>query len=115
MKARGKVLLIDDQRTLPADVIARTYDQGVQALEEGNIRRLLLDHDLADLDPKKTGYGIILLLEECEEMRPEAIHLVTANPVGKLNMEAALTAMGYTFYPPTADWHRPASQKEISE
>jgi hypothetical protein len=107
---RGKVLLIDDLRDLLADVTARTYDEGVRFLEAGNIRLLKLDHDLGDTNPHKTGYGIILLLEECPELQPEEIELVTANPVGKTAMEAGLQSMGYRFFPATARWFKAKQQ-----
>lgn len=85
-----KTLLIDDLRNLPADMIARTYKAGIDALRYcGPWDVLLLDHDLGEPDPKHTGYGIMCWLEENKEFVPGNIEFVTANPVGRKNMLAA--------------------------
>lgn len=39
-------LLIDDQRNLPADRVARTFKEGIDALAEQHWNLLYLDHDL---------------------------------------------------------------------
>lgn len=87
-------LLIDDTRDLPADLIARTFAAGKQVLEAFDVSYLKLDHDLGEL---KTGYDIVLLLEEWhftgERKIPKTIELVTANSVGLKNMYAALERM----------------------
>lgn len=91
-----RCLLIDDIRTpdmvsLEEDVqIARTYDQGIECLREGNWDILYLDHDLGDPDERKTGYGIMCFLEQNIDLLPKEIVLVTANPVGRKNMQAVI-------------------------
>lgn len=79
-----KWLLIDDQRN-PNDlgcecVIARTFDEGLAALQEGeSYTLLLLDHDLGDPDPKKTGWDLLCWLEEHSKHIPERIKIITNN------------------------------------
>jgi hypothetical protein len=101
-----RVLLIDDQRILNAHETARTYADGIKAIDKGGWDVLLLDHDLGDSDPTHTGYGIIQHMEENPELRVPEIRLVTANPVGKANMEAGLLSMGYKMEPISQKWYK---------
>lgn len=90
-----RILLIDDCRSeeiiqitygsRPTHV-ARTFDEGVAALKEGNWDLVYLDHDLAEDDPNKTGLGIMNFLEANQEFLPKEITMVTANPVGRRQM-----------------------------
>lgn len=83
-----RILLIDDLRTLtkPGE-IARTYADGIKALQNGPWDELYLDHDLGE---EKTGYDIMNWLEANPEYLPGEIKFVTANPVGRKNMEVVL-------------------------
>lgn len=82
-----RVLLIDDLRNLVADRVARTFDDGINALSnEGPWDLLLLDHDYGDTDPAKNGEGIMKFLEVNPEFKPSEIQFVTANPVGRQRM-----------------------------
>lgn len=86
-----RTLLIDDTRTAPVTKIARTYDEGIEALQnEGPWDILYLDHDLADPDPHKTGCGIMNFLEANPELKPVKINLVTSNPVGRRQMQVII-------------------------
>lgn len=86
-----KTILIDDLRDIQADVVARTYDTGIQALQEqGPFDVLYLDHDFGDPDPRKTGYGVICWLEANQKFLPGEIKLVTANPVGRKQMQTVI-------------------------
>ncbi len=86
-----KTLLIDDLRNIPASVIARTYDDGIYALQNaGPFDILYLDHDFGDPDPHKTGYGIMCWLEANPAYLPGKIELVTKNPVGRQQMEVII-------------------------
>ena len=90
---RPRVLLIDDLRNIEATRVARTYNEGIEALKDGPWDLLLLDHDLGCYDSvgrEKTGYDIICFLEENLQYLPERIELVTMNPVGRLKMNAAI-------------------------
>lgn len=105
-----KVLMIDDLRPLedcPNGVIARTYDKGIELLEQGDWDILYLDHDLGDIDPHKTGYGICKWIEANPKKRPGMIVVITSNIVGRDNMAAILTR----YYelgsgPPKRNWYR---------
>ena len=73
-------LLIDDERNIDADRVARDFDDGIIALkDEGPWDLLYLDHDFGDPDPAKNGYGILCWLEEHTEYLPGNIKLVTSN------------------------------------
>jgi hypothetical protein len=101
-----RVLLIDDKRILNAHKTARTYEDGIKAIDEGGWDVLLLDHDLGDTNPQHTGYGIVQHMEENPELRVPEVRLVTANPVGKANMEAGLLSMGYKMEPISQIWYK---------
>lgn len=79
-----KTLLIDDERNIDADRVAKTYDEGIEALKERIWDVLYLDHDLG---LGKTGYDIMNWLEEHPEHLPDRIIIISANPVGRRNME----------------------------
>lgn len=85
-----KSLLIDDMRDIDADVVARTFDAGIEALRTQKFDVLYLDHDLGDPDPNKTGYGVMKFLEENVDRLPGKIVLVTSNPVGRANMKVVV-------------------------
>jgi hypothetical protein len=87
-------LLIDDQRTLPADRVARTYREGIAALAEQHWEVIYLDHDLGDFSGvggrELTGYDIVCWLEQNPQHLPDRIEIVTKNPAGRRNIELAL-------------------------
>jgi hypothetical protein len=88
----SRTLLIDDERTLDVTHIARTFDEGIDALTYQHWDILYLDHDLGDPDPKKTGYDILCWLEDPKYKwkRPARIILVTMNPVGHKKMQTLI-------------------------
>lgn len=88
--SKMRTLLIDDLRNINATVIARTFDEGIKALKTERFDILYLDHDLADIDDRKTGYGIMNFLEENRHLLPTKIVLVTANPVGRVKMQVVI-------------------------
>jgi hypothetical protein len=86
-----KTLLIDDMRDIKADVVARTFDEGIEALKnQGPFDLLYLDHDYGDPDPHKTGEGIMKFLEENSELLPVEIMIVSSNPVGRQRMQVII-------------------------
>jgi len=86
-----KVLLIDDLRNIKADRIARTFDDGIEALtKEGPWDLLYIDHDLADPSPSKTGYDILCYLEVNLELLPDKIICVSQNPVGRAKIQVVI-------------------------
>ncbi len=88
-----KSLLIDDMREIDADIVARTFDAGIAALQAHKFDVLYLDHDLGEDDPNKTGYGVMKFLEENPDRLPGKIVLVTSNPVGRQNMQVVLNKL----------------------
>jgi len=88
-------LLIDDIRDIPCDIIARTPDAAYMVLSSlhEHLDCVIFDHDLGD--GVATGYDI---MKEAFTMGwlPNEVQLVTSNPVGRSNMQAALKAEGYT-------------------
>jgi hypothetical protein len=90
----SRILLVDDLRWAPCDRVARTFDDAVSALRnDGPWDVLLLDHDLGDPNPKKTGYDILNWLEEHPQFIPKDIKLVTQNPVGRQKMAALINRL----------------------
>ncbi len=85
-------LLIDDTRNIHCDLICRTAESGIEALMKNEVTHLYLDHDLG---VGKTGYDVVLWLEQSPAHRPKAVTLVTNNPAGRQNIERALLSMGY--------------------
>lgn len=80
-------LLIDDFRTFTVDRIARTGEEGVQALQEERWGLLYLDHDLGE---GMTGYDVACWLEKNPQHFPERVIIVSSNPVGRRNIERVL-------------------------
>jgi len=87
-------LLIDDHRDLPADRVARTYQEGIAALAERHWEILYLDHDLGDFSGvagrELTGYDVACWLEQNPQHLPDRIEIATSNPAGRRNIELAL-------------------------
>lgn len=89
-----KTLLIDDMRNILADRVCRTFEEGLEAIKEGGWGILYLDHDLGDAQDR-SGYDIIRYIEENQELRPDVVIIVSSNPVGVKNIQAALKSMNY--------------------
>lgn len=84
-------LLIDDERDLNTEVIARTPEAGRRLLAIGGWACLCLNHDLAC---EESGYDVLVWALE-RDLVPARVQLVTSNPAGRQNMRAALVASGY--------------------
>lgn len=96
-----KTLLIDDMK-LPEELgvqverIARTFADGIAALEECRWDRVLLDHDLADFSgpqgQERTGFHVLLWLARPENRAhiPSEISCVSRNPTGGVNIVSAI-------------------------
>jgi len=85
---------IDDCRELShCSVLCRNYSDGIKALETmGPWDELFLDHDLASYvdGVEKTGYDVMLFLEQNPNLLPGEIILVTSNPVGRQRMQVVI-------------------------
>jgi len=85
-------LLIDDVRYLnTVDAIARNADAGMQLLEAFVWDGLVIDHDLGE---KLTGYDIVKWAAQNSYL-PNKVQIISANPVGKKNIENVLEDNGY--------------------
>lgn len=76
-----KVLLIDDRRNMNADYIARTFEDGVYKLKTQKWDVLYLDHDLGKF--KKSGYDVMLFLDNNREFIPKIILCISDSPGNK--------------------------------
>lgn len=89
-----KVLMIDDWRDESfvkekPTLIARTFEEGIEALKSDNWDILYLDHDLGQ-DYGKDGSGVMNFLEANVLYLPKKIELITSNPVGRLYMQSVI-------------------------
>jgi hypothetical protein len=79
---------------IPTNYVARSYSEGIAALRDlGPWDTLLLDYDLASYDQdgrERTGFDVLVFLEEHPDKRPSIVKLVTSNPVGRKRMMALL-------------------------
>jgi len=86
-------LIIDDERTLGCDVIARTAEAGMEVLHSMSdcFECLCIDHDLG---PGKSGFYVIgwALDKNC---LPDQVQIVSQNPVGAQNIRNLLKDAGY--------------------
>lgn len=90
-------LLIDDERNLGTDAVARNYDAAIRLLHAGPWEVVAFDHDLGECGENhynRTGYQLVVYALQ-NELLPSIVHLVTSNPVGLQNMAAALKNSGY--------------------
>ncbi len=86
-------LLIDDERDLNCDVIARTAKAGKRLLSIVCWDVVCFDHDLG---LGETGYDVLMYAIENEFLfNVKKIQLVTSNPVGRAKMETALLMDGW--------------------
>ena len=85
-------LLIDDERNIPCDVIARDAHAAYMLLRTGWFNAVIFDHDLGK---GETGYDVLTWAIDNSYL-PNLVQLVTSNPVGRDNMRRALEANGYT-------------------
>jgi hypothetical protein len=96
VEGKTMYMIIDDQRDLNCDIIARTSQAGLAILRwiYEDIEVLVLDHDLGD---RSFMDGSSLLKEIIAgDILPGRVQLCTSNPVGRNNMRAQLEDIGYT-------------------
>lgn len=90
-------LLIDDIRSVGEDLVARTPEEGKRALLGCPVTHLYIDHDLgldAHGNEYDNGYKVICWAIE-RGCLPRYVQIVSSNPVGRKNIEAALRQEGY--------------------
>lgn len=84
-------LLIDDERNLNTDAIARTPEAARKLLSFGGWDCVCFDHDLGC---SESGYDVLVWGLDVGFI-PKQVQLVTSNPVGRQNMRLALENKGY--------------------
>jgi len=85
-------LLIDDIRDFNVDVIARNGKSGKAMLLSQEWDTVYFDHDLGD---RINGYELLTFALESGLLNKSRVEIVTGNPVGRKNMEAALKDSGF--------------------
>jgi len=85
-------LYVDDIRTPPDGwTVCRNAKLAIMILGLGDVREISLDHDLGE--HSDTGYDVLCWIEEKSDTDanfiPPAIHIHTANPVGRHKMNLA--------------------------
>lgn len=89
-------VFLDDCRPTPAGwVPARSPEEVIRLLEQGNVIELSLDHDLGD-DVRGTGYDVLTWIEEAVAVRgfqPPRIRVHSANPAAGQRMLQAIDAI----------------------
>lgn len=92
-------LLIDDQRNLNTEAVARTSEEGKRLLKQQEWECVCIDHDLGEFDPvtgKETNGCHIIEWAIKNNCLPKQVQIVTSNPVGRNNIAAILKAGNYT-------------------
>ena len=81
-------------------MIARTYDMGIAALQYcGPWDTLYLDHDLGEpfydeIGRRRNGVDVMKWILENPQFAPKEIVCVSANPVGRKNIEGYIKDLG---------------------
>jgi hypothetical protein len=94
-------LWLDDVREAPQGWIhVRTPDEAIDLLRTGEVEEISLDHDLGLATPEaeRTGYDVLLWLEEklatsAWQFEVPEIRVHSANPVGRRRMEQAIASI----------------------
>ena len=103
-------LIVDDERVLGCDIVVRNaaVARVVLTLMYGKIEGVCFDHDLG---PGETGYDVLCWAIQGGTI-PRLVQLVTANPVGRKQMQQALVQAGYKPDPEVAFRYWRAEQPE---
>lgn len=102
-------LLIDDVRHVGEDVVCRTPEDGKCYLANYRVTHLYIDHDLGpDLDGNEyeNGYKVVCWAID-NGCLPPNVQIVSSNPVGRKNIEAALQSAGYVQRGDRKYWVKP--------
>ncbi len=78
-------IFLDDMREAPAGyILCKTYDECIEALMDGDVDVLSLDHDIGSSDDM-TGYSVCMWMV-MNKTYPKEVYIHSANPVGMKNM-----------------------------
>jgi hypothetical protein len=92
---------LDDVREAPEGwAHVKTPEEAIELLRSRRVEEISLDHDLGLTTPEseRTGYDVLAWLEEAVAMGTweyavPAIHIHSANPVGRQRMEQAIKSI----------------------
>ncbi len=90
---------LDDERAPPDDgwTLVRWPEEAIALLETGRVEALSLDHDLGDEGDRRTGYTVLLWIEEQVATRgcvpPREIRVHSANTSARQKMELAIRSI----------------------
>ena len=92
--AQSVMVWLDDERPMPSpfNFYAKTATQAIQALQQGNVTAISLDHDLGD-PSNGTGYDVAKWIEQNAfngTLKRIAVTIHSQNPVGRQRMMAAI-------------------------
>lgn len=107
-------LLIDDFRNVGEDVVCRTPHEGKAFLAENAVTHLYIDHDLGpdpDGNEYENGYKVVVWALENGHC-PTNVQIVSSNPVGRRNIEAALVEHGYVLRSDHKYWVKPSRPRD---
>jgi len=91
-------VFLDDERTPPAGwTLVRWPEEAIELLQTGRVEVLSLDHDLGDEGDVRTGYTVLLWLEEAVATRgfvpPAEIQVHSANSSAREKMLRAIQSI----------------------
>ncbi len=112
-------LFLDDLRGPwgPEWHLVKTHDECIEALKEGGVEHLSLDHDLAELHyggelgNERTGYHVVLWMAEFNVWPTKSLIIHTMNPAGRERM--LKTAQRYA--PETLEISVQMARKDMDE
>jgi hypothetical protein len=88
---------LDDMRPAPEGWIhVRWPEEAIALLEAGAVVELSLDHDLGDADERRTGYDVLVWIEErvaLQGFEPPAIAIHSANASARERMVLAVESI----------------------
>jgi hypothetical protein len=89
---------LDDERTPPAGwTLVRWPEEVIALLKTGKVEELSLDHDLGDLDDRRTGYVVLQWIEEAVFTQgfvpPPVIIVHSANSSARQKMLLAIESI----------------------
>jgi hypothetical protein len=92
-----KVFLDDERQPPPGWTLVRWPEEVIELLKAGEVESLSLDHDLGDEGDRRTGYTVLLWLEEAVAVRgfvpPSEIRVHSANASAKEKMLLAIESI----------------------
>jgi len=87
------ILLVDDERDLNCDIIARNGKVAIELLPKFSWDVVMLDHDLGQ---DVSGTDVVNFMMQ-NNIKPKIVYLISMNPVGRERMKNILLDNGYVY------------------